>query len=123
MTEKRKIELPKLDVTYKQYSEARPGDLLVLGRYKGARMKDGLKKDENGTPIKVPSHGFEDLDNPSKLTVLNSSKALNDLLEQVEVGSVVEVVFGGLKKFKSKEGQPMKSYEFEVSVLDEEPSF
>ena len=96
---------------YVKYSEAKPGETLVVGTYKGTRMVPNFNKDGE-----VPSHTFE---TEEGTVVLNSASELNKLLATVEAGTEVDVTFLGTEKLKNKKGQPYKANKFEVSILVE----
>jgi len=108
---KQKIEVQSEKPTYVKYTEAKPGQTLVVGNLTEIRMVDNFNKDG-----KVPSFVFQ---TDTGTTILNSATDLNKQLEQVEIGSAVEVVFLGAEKLKNKKGQPYKLNKFEVSLLQE----
>ena len=109
MTTITKVKVSTSKATYVKYSDAKPGDTLVIGTYIGTKMVPNFNKDGE-----VPSHQFE---TDAGLTILNSASELNKLLEQVEEGSEVDVTFLGTEKLKNKKGQPYKANKFEVNLL------
>lgn len=106
---KRKVQ--SAPIKYVKYSEAKPGDVLVLGNYVGSPMVLNFNKDKE-----VPQHQFQDEE--GNTTALNSAGQLDYLMKKVEVGSVVEVVFLGQEALTIK-GKKVKANQFEVSILGE----
>ena len=107
---KTKIETPK--AKYIKYSEAKKGDILVVGEFLGTKEVDNYNKDG-----KVPSHSFK---TDEGLVVLNSSKSLDRILAGLEAGLVLEVTFQGKTNKVSKDGKKYRQNEFEVSILEEQ---
>jgi len=114
---KQKVELQK--PTYVKYSEAKPGQTLVVGTFLGTKMVKPYKptnKDGSVNPD-VPSHSFETDEGEVRL---NSATSLNRLLAQIEPGTPVDITFLGKEKKKSKDGDVYSENTFEVSILVEQ---
>lgn len=107
---KTKVVPPK--PTYVKYSEAQPGQTLVLGTFEGSKLVPNFNRDGE-----VPAHYFNTDDGT---VVLNSASDLNKQLQHVDEGDVVEIVFLGAEKLKNQKGQPYKLNKFEVSKLTKE---
>ena len=105
---KRKIELPKR--TFVKYSESKPGQTLVVGEFLGSQSVQNYQK-----TMEVPLHVFN---TDSGEVCLNSSRELDNLLQQVEIGQIVDVTFLGKEKIKNKAGLTLTQNKFEVSILE-----
>jgi len=125
MTElvKKKVELPASAIKYVKYSECKPGDTLVVGKYLESKMVPNFNKDGE-----VPLHLFEDFYTKGTLA-LNSSAELNRILENkhfdtskfadVKVGSWYEITYLGKEKGKTKDGKSYMSHTFQVDPLED----
>lgn len=111
---KQKVELPK--PIYIGYKEAKPGQVLVSGTFVGTKMvKPYQPIKADGTPAEdVPSHVF---DTDTGDTRLNSATNLNRLLELIEPGTPLEVIYLGRTAKTSKDGMKYKQIDFEVNIL------
>lgn len=108
---KQKVELPRAN--YVKYSEAKPGQTLVVGKFLGTKM---VTKYNTTTGETVPSHTF---DADGEIIILNSAAGLDRLLATVEPGTLLDITFLGKESKVSKEGKKYKQNVFEVSVLSE----
>jgi len=100
-------------VRYVKYSEAKPGDTLVVGTFQGTELVPSYDKKSE-----VPIHTFVTED--EEIVKLNSAGQLNKLLSMVQPGTTLEVTFLGKEKFKSKDGRTLYANQFEVNELVEE---
>lgn len=101
-------------VKYVKYSTAKAGDVLAVGVFQGTEL---VKAFDPKQPD-VPQHTIVDED--ETILKLNSAGQLNHLLKSVEPGSMIEVVFLGKEKIKSKTGRMVEANQFEVHELVEE---
>ena len=99
-------------VRYVKYSEAKPGDVLVIGTFQGTEQvpaydpKQGL----------VPQHSFVDED--EQIVKLNSAGQLNYALKNATPGQMIEVIYLGKEKVKTKTGRLVEANQFEVNALE-----
>lgn len=98
-------------VKYVKYSEAKPGETVALGVFKGT---DLVKAYDPKQPD-VPQHTIIDEDGLE--LKLNSAGQLNHILRGVTPGTTIEVVYLGKEKIKSKTGRIVEANQFEVNEL------
>ncbi len=109
-----KKKLSASAVKYVKYSEAKPGDTLALGTFKGTEL---VKAYDPKQPD-VPQHTI--IDEDGNEVKLNSAGQLNYILRNVQPGTPIEVVYLGKEKIKSKTGRVVEANQFEVNELLEE---
>lgn len=98
-------------IKFVKISEAKPGDVLVLGELVSTEQVPNFNKDGE-----VSLHKFN---TDTGLVGLNGSKLLDGLLGQFEVGDTIEVVYLGKEPGVSKDGKKFKRNTFEVVKLTE----
>ena len=99
---------------YIKYKEALPGSVLACGVYEGFDMK------KNFDPSKPDVPSFKIKQEDGTTVVLNSATNLNKLLQPLTIGTLLEVVFKGPRKAKSKAGLPFTVLDFDVSEFIDE---
>ena len=109
-----KKKLSASSVKYVKYSEAKPGDTLAIGTFKGTEL---VKAYDPKQPD-VPQHTVVDEDGTE--LKLNSAGQLNYILKNVDPGTVIVVVYLGKEKIKSKTGRVVEANQFEVNELCED---
>jgi len=101
-------------VKYVKYSEAKPGQTLVVGKFLGTKQVKKFNGKEGET---VPLHTFNTDEGE---IALNSASSLNRILDGVEPGTTLEVVFLGKESKQNKDGIKYRENTFEVNELTEE---
>lgn len=99
-----------------KYSTLTQGDLVVCGKFLGTEEVPKYKAKPKD-PL-VPQHKF--LDDEGNTVILNSAAKLDKILQKVETGTLLEVVFLGKETFTDKSGDVFPVNCFEVSELEEE---
>lgn len=98
-------------IKFVKISEAKPGDILVLGELVSSEDVPNFNKD--GT---VKLHKFN---TDTGLVGLNGSRLLDGLLDQFEIGDTIEITFLGKEPGVSKDGKKFRRNTFEVVKLTE----
>lgn len=103
-------------IRYVKFSQAKPGDVLVLGMFEGTKQVPKYKGRDGET---VPQHNFKTED--GTIVALGSAGQLNFLMRDISVGSLVEVVFLGKQEYKDRRtGKMETANQFEVNVFEVE---
>ena len=106
---KQKVSIAS-NVRYVKYSEAKPGDVIAVGIFKGTEQVPSYDKSTT-----VPLHSIVSED--GEIIKLNSAGQLNKIFSLVQPETLVEVTFLGKEKFKSKDGRVLTANQFDVSQL------
>lgn len=112
---KRKLEARK---DYVEFKSLKAGDVVVIGKLINKEMVSGHPSFSDPNKL-LPKYTFEDLDTKEHV-VVNSATKLDWIMKDVEIGTLLQIIFLGRQSFVSK-GKMGSGFAFDVQELEYEP--